>query len=231
MRLTNSLTGPLTGSLTPTAADGWNHRPMATRTQQRDARRWVLPFLAALVAALAAILVGNLSPASAAAAAETRVRASSVASDVLVGPPEHIAAGQRLGEAADRVVLTVATGVVAKTVPGRVARVMDTDVADVATRLGAPGAPDVFVTPAGELDRLTSHQIAERLTLLNEDGSLRTGPFSVFEFDTPEGIASPINRGNPGFVPGGATGGGAPEYVVPNLRFDELQNLTRRDAP
>ncbi|MDQ1683759.1 MAG: hypothetical protein QOC82_496 [Frankiaceae bacterium] len=115
-------------------------------------------------------------------------------------------------------------------VPARVARVMDTDVADVATRLGAPGAPDVFVTPAGQLDGLTSQEIAEKLALFNEDGSLREGPFTVFEFDTPEGIASPVFRDNPGFVQGGATAGGAPEYVVPNLGFDELRNVVRRDA-
>ena len=85
-----------------------------TVRQPSSRPRWVLPFLAALIAALA-ILVGNLSPASAAATAETRVGASSVVAEPLVGPPEHIAAGQRLGEAADRVVLTVATGVAAKT--------------------------------------------------------------------------------------------------------------------
>ena len=84
-----------------------------TVRQPSSRPRWVLPFLAALIAALA-ILVGNLSPASAAATAETRVGASSVVAEPLVGPPEHIAAGQRLGEAADRVVLTVATGVAAK---------------------------------------------------------------------------------------------------------------------
>ena len=70
---------------------------MPARTQQTEMRRWLLPLLAGLVAALAAILVGNLSPASAAAGAETRVGASAVVAEVLVGPPEHITAGQRLG--------------------------------------------------------------------------------------------------------------------------------------
>lgn len=86
---------------------------MTTATQQRHSTRWVLLFLAALVAALAAILFGNLSPASAAATAETRVGASSVAVEPLVGPPEPIAAGQRLGNEGPRVVDAVATGVAA----------------------------------------------------------------------------------------------------------------------
>ena len=49
----------------------------------------------------------------------------------------------------------------------------------------------------------------------------------MFEFDTPEGVASPVFRGNPGFVQGGATAGGAEEYVVPNLRFDDLHRIER----
>lgn len=50
--------------------------------------------MAVLVAALAAILLGTMSLATAAARAETRVGASGVAVEVVMGPPEHIAAGQ-----------------------------------------------------------------------------------------------------------------------------------------
>lgn len=39
----------------------------------------------------------------------------------------------------------------------------------------------------------------------------------VIEFSTPsEGLASPVFRSNPGFVGGGLTSGGAPEFVIPN---------------
>jgi hypothetical protein len=41
--------------------------------------------------------------------------------------------------------------------------------------------------------------------------------FTVVKFETPAGgLASPINRTNPGFIGGGRTAGGAPEFVVPN---------------
>ena len=90
--------------------------PMTTRTQQTSPGRWALPFLAALTAALAAILLGTTASASAAAGAEIRVRASAEPAAVLVEPPQREPAGQRLGEAADRVVMTVATGVAAKSV-------------------------------------------------------------------------------------------------------------------
>ena len=95
----------------------------------------MLPFLAALIAALAAILAGNLSPASAAATAETRVGASSVVVEPLVGPPEHIAAGQRLGEEPAGVVTTVATGVAANGGARLGGRIVTEDaVGDVAIR-------------------------------------------------------------------------------------------------
>ena len=91
---------------------------MTTRTQQRDARRRVLPFLVSFLAALVAVLATLLSSASASAAtqgtAETRVRASASVVEVPVGPPERIAAGQRLGNEPARAVVVLATGVAAK---------------------------------------------------------------------------------------------------------------------
>jgi Novel toxin 10 len=53
--------------------------------------------------------------------------------------------------------------------------------------------------------------------------------FQVIEFPTPEGIASPINRTNPGFVGGGKTAGGLPEYTVPNGPIPK--NATTRTVP
>lgn len=38
----------------------------------------------------------------------------------------------------------------------------------------------------------------------------------MIQFPTPTGIASPVNRTNPGFIGGGQTVGGAPEFVIPN---------------
>jgi hypothetical protein len=88
---------------------------MTEVSQARTSTRWVLPFLAALIAALAAILLGTTASASAAGVGQTRVGAFNVVGEVLVGPPEHITAGQRLGEAAPQADFVVATGVAANT--------------------------------------------------------------------------------------------------------------------
>jgi RHS repeat-associated protein len=104
------------------------------------------------------------------------------------------------------------TSVVASQVdnlPGAVARVISADIQ--ATTLGAPGAADVFVTDANAIRGMNSSQIANGLTISGSPSG-----FNVIEFPTPNGIASPINRMNPGFVGGGQTTGGLPEYVVPN---------------
>jgi hypothetical protein len=78
--------------------------------------------------------------------------------------------------------------------------------------LGRPGAIDVFVTAAEDIQGLNSAQIAQRLTIPESE----TG-FHIIQFPTPEaGLASPIFRGNPGFVGGGYTAGGAREFVIPN---------------
>ena len=95
-------------------------------------------------------------------------------------------------------------------VPNRLARVVpeDTD----AKLLGRPGSSDVFVTAAEDIQKLNAQQIAQKLTIPESP----TG-FKVIEFEIPtSGIASPINRTNPGFVGGGQTAGGAREFVIPN---------------
>jgi RHS repeat-associated protein len=118
-------------------------------------------------------------------------------------------------------------------VPSRVARVVDQRIINRgASRLGAPNAADVFVTAADDIvDIRSSESLAERLTLLNNAGKLRRGPFAVIEFDTPSGIASPVFRTNPGFVGFGRTAGGAREFVLPNLTLEELTNVTIRTVP
>jgi len=72
---------------------------------------------------------------------------------------------------------------------------------------------DVFVTDANALKGLNSNQIADKLTIPQSSSG-----FKVIEFPSSNisGIASPINRTNHGFVQGGRTAGGAPEFVIPN---------------
>lgn len=92
--------------------------PMTTAaSQETTSRRWALPFLAALVAVLATILSAATASAATTGGTETRVGASNVAVDVLVEPPEHVSAGQRLGKDAARPGTAVATGVAAKGAP------------------------------------------------------------------------------------------------------------------
>lgn len=101
-----------------------------------------------------------------------------------------------------------------------------------APTLGRPGSEDVFVTAVEDIVDITnSSELAYRLTLLDESGNLVPGPFAILEFDTPTGIASPILRNNPGFIGQGLTKGRAREFVVPNLRHEELKNLTIRVIP
>ncbi len=77
--------------------------------------------------------------------------------------------------------------------------------------LGAPEAADVFVTDAAAIEGMTASQIAERLGIPSSD------TFTVIRFPTPPGgLASPVFRSNPGFVGGGLTTGGAPEFVLAN---------------
>ncbi len=87
---------------------------MTTGSQQTNSRRWLLPFLAALIAALAAILLGTTASASATVGAETRVGAFNVAGEVLVEPPQGESPGQRLGKDVPQAKIVVATGVAAK---------------------------------------------------------------------------------------------------------------------
>ncbi len=123
----------------------------------------------------------------------------------------------------------VATRGVNNPVPSRVSRVVDEDVLDRGvTTLGHPSDADVFVTGADDISGMSSAQIGERLSLFDASGAPRKGPFAVIEFDVPAGIASPINRTNPGFVGQGLTGGGAREFVVPNQSIDDLMNVVIR---
>ncbi|MGQ0622455.1 MAG: polymorphic toxin type 10 domain-containing protein [Panacagrimonas sp.] len=77
--------------------------------------------------------------------------------------------------------------------------------------LGPPVRSDVFVTAADDVAGLSATQIAPRLGIPASD------TFTIFRFPTPQsGLASPINRPDPGFVGFGRTSGGAREFVLPN---------------
>jgi hypothetical protein len=99
--------------------------------------------------------------------------------------------------------------------------------------LGAPVDSDVFVTAAADIAGITTAaDLARRLSLFDKTGALRSGPFSVTEFSTPaSGLASPILRSNPGFTGNGLTGGGAREFVLPNLKVKELTDVASRTVP
>ncbi|MGJ0515580.1 MAG: polymorphic toxin type 10 domain-containing protein [Methylomicrobium sp.] len=101
-------------------------------------------------------------------------------------------------------------------VPEAVARVVpDNAITRVSGTLGRPDADDVFITAAEDIQGLNAKDIAERLTIPESP----TG-FRVIEFPTPKaGIASPVNRTDPGFIGGGRTAGGAREFVIPNGPF------------
>jgi YD repeat-containing protein len=114
-------------------------------------------------------------------------------------------------------------------IPRRLARVIPGTLEDIQVgkivSLGRSGRPDAFVTAAADIRRIrTARGLAKKLTLVDETGQLRQGPFIVIEFDTPWGIATPVFRNDPGFVGGGRTAGGAREFVVPNLPLNQLSN-------
>ena len=81
------------------------------------------------------------------------------------------------------------------------------------TTLAKPGDIDVFVTNATALRGLSNAQIAQKLTIPEIPGG-----FKIIEFPSSsiQGIASPVFRANPGFIQGGRTAGGLPEFVIPN---------------
>jgi hypothetical protein len=112
------------------------------------------------------------------------------------------------------------------------ARVVEAEFATT-THLSYRQATEAWVTAAEDLAGIrSSYDLADRLTLMNTNGALSSGPKLVIEFDTvTEGLASPVFRSNPGFVGGGRTAGGAREFVMPNLPLSELRNVKTRVVP
>jgi len=100
-------------------------------------------------------------------------------------------------------------GGIANPVPNMLARAIPGPITPMT--IGPPGASDVFVTAADDIMGMNARQIAPRLDIQASD------TFTVMEFSTPvEGLASPVSRGNLGFIGRGRTAGGAREFVIPN---------------
>lgn len=94
-------------------------------------------------------------------------------------------------------------------VPAMMARVIPGDVKP--PLLGPVGRSDVFVTAAEDIAGLNASQLASRVTVPASQ------EFTVFRFATPKnGVASAVNRTEPGFIGGGLTRGGVQEFVLPN---------------
>ncbi|MCB1948200.1 polymorphic toxin type 10 domain-containing protein, partial [Nitrosomonas sp.] len=126
----------------------------------------------------------------------------------LPGPLGKIGSSKKLCEVSGNV-----TNGINNPVPRTLARVVpDTVITRASGTLGKPNVDDVFVTAADDIRGLDAKKIAKRLTI----PASPTG-FRVIEFPTPRsGIASPVNRTDPGFVGGGRTAGGAREFIIPN---------------
>jgi RHS repeat-associated protein len=127
---------------------------------------------------------------------------------------------------------TAAAADVVNQVPSTLARVVDARFVS-SPSLAAARAGEALVTAADDIaGTATSQALASRLTLLDSTGTLRQGPFAIIEFDAPaSGLASPVFRNNPGFIQGGVTGGGAREFVLPNIPINQLQNVVVRTVP
>ena len=108
-------------------------------------------------------------------------------------------------------VLTEDRSVVSNPIPKVFARVVPGEL-EVST-LGPPSVSDVFVTNANDIKGLDAQGISQKLTI-----PISSSGYNVIEFPSAgvNGIASPVNRSNPGFVGQGRTLGGASEFVIPN---------------
>jgi len=88
--------------------------------------------------------------------------------------------------------------------------------------LGPPNESEVFVTAANDIKGMSAKQITKALKITDSPEVV------VIEFKSPaKGIATPINRSNPGFIGGGRTAGGAREFVIPNGPIPEDAAIRR----
>jgi RHS repeat-associated protein len=123
-----------------------------------------------------------------------------------IGAGTSVVAGAAIGQLAD---VGNTAGTVSNPVPDTLARVIPGE--GPFKTLGLPKDTDVFVTDPAAIKGMTPAQISQRLGIPPSD------TYTVIQYPTPStGVGSPIFRTNPGFVGGGLTSGGAPEFVVPN---------------
>lgn len=106
-----------------------------------------------------------------------------------------------------------AKGIYARVMPEKFAKLLQEG------RIKLSPNSDSWVTAAEDLKGITStEEMANKLTLIDKEGALRLNSNAVVEFrlKNPLGIASPINRVDPGFIGGGRTMGGAREFIIPS---------------
>ena len=115
-----------------------------------------------------------------------------------------------LGAVAGMVGRGASSVTVANPIPETFARVVGGS--EAPTALGLPHRSDVFVTDAKVLEGLNSSQISDLLTIDPRSS------YTIIEFPSKgiSGISTPINRVDQGFIGGGRTAGGAPEFAIPN---------------
>jgi hypothetical protein len=95
--------------------------------------------------------------------------------------------------------MKLAAGELGADIPPMLARVIPNGISP--NTLGRQCDEDVFVTTPEALEGLDAKAIAQSLSIPESP----TG-FQIIEFPTPEGLAFPVFRSNPGFVGGGYTG-------------------------
>ncbi len=138
---------------------------------------------------------------------------SSVANAVDGGVSGALTAGASIGLIGAKSVSNISSSSVNNPVPQTLARVLPADINS--STLGASTADDVFVTAAKDIKGLNAGQIANKLTIPQSSNG-----FKVITFKTPvNGLSTPINRSNPGFVGFGKTAGGAREFTIPNQQI------------
>ena len=88
--------------------------------------------------------------------------------------------------------------------------------------LNLPSEQEAFVTNASAVRGLDAQGISETLGIPESSSG-----YKVIEFASKDitNVATPINRTNPGFVGGGRTSGGAPEFVIPNRQIPPGSSL------
>ena len=123
--------------------------PSVTRQNTRPAG---LLLIAALVAVVAMLGLAGSASAATGSGAENRVGATTTATQDLVGAAADITAGQRLGKAAARPEIVVATGVAAKTGPA-LPKALSGGAADTSVYFGAKNGKNVYAGITNNLGR------------------------------------------------------------------------------